>query len=100
MTPCSAGAVAEVEGKVVSAARLYRAVGLRGGFDNVSKRDWWRSIGGRFLHVLMSMTAYAVHHHICQTMTCLAGQEFGTSAAADGVWRSKYELLLKGYEDK
>jgi hypothetical protein len=46
MTACSAGAVAEVEGKVVSAARLYRAVGLRGGFDNVSKRDWWRSIGG------------------------------------------------------
>ncbi|KAA6424916.1 MAG: hypothetical protein FRX49_05090 [Trebouxia sp. A1-2] len=65
-------AVAEVEGKVVSAARLYRAVGLRGGFDNVSKRDWWRSIG----------------------------QEFGTSAAADSVWRSKYEVLLKGYEDK
>ncbi|KAL0033456.1 hypothetical protein WJX77_010350 [Trebouxia sp. C0004] len=64
--------LAEVEGKVVSAARLYRAVGLRGGFDNVSKRDWWRSIG----------------------------QEFGTSAAADGVWQSKYELLLKGYEDK
>ncbi|KAL0051203.1 hypothetical protein WJX82_003707 [Trebouxia sp. C0006] len=64
--------LAEVEGKVVSAARLYRAVGLRGGFDNVSKRDWWRSIG----------------------------QEFGTSVAADGVWRSKYELLLKGYEDK
>lgn len=100
MTPCSAGAVAEVEGKVVSAARLYRAVGLRGGFDNVSKRDWWRSIGGYLLPVLMSMTAYAVHHHICQSMTCLAGQEFGTSAAADGVWRSKYELLLKGYEDK
>ncbi|KAL0026679.1 hypothetical protein WJX79_003431 [Trebouxia sp. C0005] len=64
--------LAEVEGKVVSAARLYRAVGLRGGFDNVSKRDWWRSIG----------------------------QEFGTSAAADSVWRSKYEVLLKGYEDK
>ncbi|DBB16312.1 TPA: hypothetical protein ACH3X3_014620 [Trebouxia sp. C0006] len=70
--PTTQCAVAEVEGKVVSAARLYRAVGLRGGFDNVSKRDWWRSIG----------------------------QEFGTSVAADGVWRSKYELLLKGYEDK
>ena len=45
MTINFAGAVLEVEGKVVSAARLYRAVGLRGGFDNVSKHDLWRSIG-------------------------------------------------------
>ena len=30
----------------------------------------------------------------------MAGQEFGTSAAGDSIWQTKYALLLKTYENK